>query len=326
MLGVRVRPFDSLLLRSSWSTAFRAPSLAQVGAGTTLGAGSLECSAEFLDNFCNGESGADGYLSEIYGNPDLEPEKAETFNIGFAWSPNRDFTLTTDYWQITHEDLVGIDEERQFRRALNGEIPVVARDELEAGSLGIETRDGTIGSPVEALHLQLENLGEQRTRGVDVGVTYYKNFAAAGSFTFALDATHLVEFTRQGSQASVSEQVAGEFRFPKWVLTPRIRWRNSGFNTNLTVIHTSSYRDNTERFDDALLEQFGISRDRKVPSWTKVNLSTSYDFSRSHLVRLGIANLFDEDPPRVYGTSANVDHANHDSLGRTWRASYTYTF
>lgn len=324
-VGFSYRPHEKVLFRGSWNTSFRAPSLAQVGARTTLSSGALECTAEFLDNFCGGFGGTDGFLSEIYANPDLEAEESTAFNLGLAISFTDDATLTLDYWDFEHENIVGIDEELLFRRALAGEVQVVAEDELGPNEIGIETRDGTIGSPIEEIHLQLENLGIQETRGVDVTYTHYFD-TDIGKITWLIDATYLLDFDRQLSKQSASEALAGNFRYPELVLRNKLRWQRGDWRAALTGVYTASYDDNLEQYTADDLAGFGIQANRKVPSWLKWNLTVSYDLSSDAYVAIGIENLLDREAPVAYGTSANVDHFNHDSYGRYYRFSYVQRF
>jgi iron complex outermembrane receptor protein len=324
-IGFSYRPNDAFLLRGSWNTSFRAPSLAQVGAQTTLSSGALECTAEFLENFCGGFGGTDGFLSEIYANPDLQAEESVAFNLGFAISFNDDATLTVDYWDFEHENIVGVDEELLFRRALAGEIQVVAEGDLGPDEIGIETRDGTIGSPIEEIHLQLENLGVQKTSGIDVTYTHYFD-SDWGQFTWLFDGTYLLNYDRQLSKQSAIEDLEGTFRYPELVLRNKLRWRTGDWSTALTGIYTSSYEDNLEQYTESDLANFGILANRKVPSWLKWNLSVSYDLSQYSYLTFGINNLFDKAAPLAYGTSANVDHFNHDTYGRYYRLSYVHRF
>ncbi len=149
-VSLRWQPLDNFLVRANWATSFRAPSLAQVGAGVTLSSGAVRCSAqsEFFNTFCGGFAGDDSYLSEIYGNPDLEAETAKAWNLGFAWDPLENLNFTVDWWRIRHENLVDIDADELFRRALRQPGLVFVTGTLGPGQIGIETRNGTIGSPV----------------------------------------------------------------------------------------------------------------------------------------------------------------------------------
>jgi iron complex outermembrane receptor protein len=54
--------------------------------------------------------------------------------------------------------------------------------------------------------------------------------------------------------------------------------------------------------------------------------SISYDFSEDSYIQLNVRNLLDETPPRVLGSSANVDLYNHDLIGRFATVRLTHRF
>jgi len=324
-VGFKFRPSENFVMRGSWSTSFRAPSLSQIRAGTTLSSGALECGPEFIDNFCGGFGGTDGYLSEIYGNPDLKAEESEAFDIGMVFSIGEDATFTLDYWAFEHDNIVGIDDENLFREALAGNVPVVATDELGPDEIGIETRDGTIGGPIDEIHLQLENLGIQETSGVDFSYTqYFDN--SVGRWTFLVDGTYLLDFNRQRSKQSEVESLEGTFRYPELILRTKLRWKNDDWSASLSANYISSYEDDLEKYSEGELTGFGISADREIPSWTEWKFSVGHELSEDAHLRLTINNLTDASAPLAYGTSANVDHFNHSTLGRSYRLIYTHSF
>lgn len=324
-IGMTYKPTDNLLLRGSWSTSFRAPSLAQIGADTTLSSGSLDCGPEFFDNFCGGFGGSDGYLSEIYGNPDLDAEESEALDFGVVFNFNDQTSLTLDYWAFEHDNIVGIDDEELFRAALRGDVRVAAADELATDEIGIETRDGTIGAPIEEIHLQLENLGVQETSGLDI--TYTQRWdMGSNRLTFLVDGTYLLDYQRQLSKQAEVEELQGTFRYPELLLRTKLRLTNDRWSTSISANYTSSYDDDLEKYSENELSAFGITADREVPSWIEWRLSVGYELSKNSYLRLGIQNLFDNEAPLAYGTSANVDHFNHDTMGRFYRLSYTHNF
>ena len=69
---------------------------------------------------------ADGeaLFSEDVANDDLQPETADTWGFGMQFSPNEDLKVSLDYWDISYEDLIGVDEDDFIRRALAGEYQV----------------------------------------------------------------------------------------------------------------------------------------------------------------------------------------------------------
>ncbi|MBT3531590.1 MAG: TonB-dependent receptor [Gammaproteobacteria bacterium] len=119
------RPIESLLLRASYSQSFRAPNIGVVNqafeaSGTT-----------FLDPLRNqdvragllpatNENGQNNFSFTVgQPNPNLGNEEADTFNVGFQWTPSGDLdglTVGADVWRFEVQDRV---------------LPQVARDAIE---------------------------------------------------------------------------------------------------------------------------------------------------------------------------------------------------
>lgn len=335
-ISFRWRPADWFVLRGGYNTSFRAPSLAQVGAGVTLSSGALPCSpgGEFFDTFCGGFSGDDGYLSEVYGNPDLEAETADAFYLGTVFSLGERTTLTLDYWNFDQRNLVDIDDLELFRRALNDPSLVFDSrgDRPPFGQLGIGTRGGAIGDPVEDVFLELINVGRQRTDGIDVKFDHAFEETNLGRFSFYADATWVRSFERtrscsatdtvavRGAGACVGGQQliqqVGEFRFPEWTVNTGVRFGSGDVTARLWANHVDGYFDDDQRAE--------VPAGRTIGSWTTANLNIDWDFSERQTIGLTVRNLADRDPPVALGSAANVDLFNHNTLGRFWTLTWIY--
>lgn len=317
-VAVRFQPFESLILRGNFSTSFRAPSLAQVGAGTLLSSYTVDCSA--TPEACDGDATEDGesLLSEDVANDDLEPETAETWGLGFLWSPTRRTDISVDYWNISYEDVIGIDEDDFIRRAFAGQYPIVGEGELPTGMPGLEVAGGFV---IDA-HFELTNLGFLDTRGIDFAFSQSID-AGPGVLTLMADATYLLEYKRQSSAASPVIDEAGEYRYPEWLANAKARYTWNKWSGTLGLRYVDSYKDDPS---PSTLDALGLPRDTVlyVDSWTVFDLNLSYDFTDSSFLSLNVRNLFDKDPPLVTGTSANVDQVNHSSMGRFITLRYTY--
>jgi len=309
-VGILYAPSDLVHFRANWSTSYRAPSLAQVGAGSLLSSYTVDCYE--TPGACAGdpmESG-ESLLSEDVANDNLMPESAETWGAGIILAPSDDIHLSLDYWKIEHEDLIGIDEDDFIRRALAGEFPVVGEGLLPTGQAGLEVRNGFVTDA----HFQLTNLGSQITDGVDLSFTQYIDLDV-GSIALMFDATYVMSFDRTASATSGTEELAGDYLYPEYLASAKIRYSTNNLSMSLAANYTHSYMDDpSNRVKDAL----GIARDAEVvvPSWTTLDLSVAYDLTDDTEVSLRVQNLLDNEPPLVLGTGANVDHYNHDSLGR----------
>lgn len=337
-VSFRWRPGDNFVLRGGWNTSFRAPSLAQVGAGVTLSSGALPCSpgSEFFDSFCGGFSGDDGYLSEIYGNPDLRAETAEAWYLGTVFSFGDRTTLRVDYWNFDQRDLVDIDDLELFRRALidPGLVFDSRGDRPPAGSVGIGTRGGQIGDPIDDVFLELINVGRQRTDGVDVAfdhrfvergwgrLSFYTDLTWVNSFERSESCSPTESSTRRGAGSCVDGQRlvqrVGEFRFPEWTANAGLRWGHGSLTSRLWANYVHGYFDDDQRAE--------VPEGRRIPSWTLVNFNIDWDVSERQTLGLTIRNLADRDPPVALGSAANVDLFNHNTLGRFYTLNWVYRY
>ncbi len=333
--SVRWQPSDAVLVRGGWNSSFRAPSLAQVGAGVSLGSGALPCSpgSEFFSTWCDGFAGDDAYLTEIYGNPDLEAETAKAWYLGTVFSLGAGTTLSLDWWDFRHRNLVDIDDLELFRRALLDPSLVAAEGDLGPGQIGIETRNGTIGSPIEQVNLELINIGRQETSGLDVAFQHDRAFAG-GDLRLWVDGTWTRTFKRQescdpnGSDARRGTgpcvdgqrlvERTGEFRYPELLASAGVRWARGDWSTRLWANHTDGYYDDDQRA--------GVPAGRRIPSWTILSLAVTWDVTDDQHVTLGVRNLADRDAPIALGSAANVDLFNHDTEGRFYTVSYGLRF
>ena len=310
-IAARWEPAPWVALRANYSTSFRAPSLAQSGAGVLLSSYRVDCEA--TPGACDGDPTADGeaLLSEDVGNPALGAENARSFGGGIVLQPTADFELRVDYWNIRHEDLVGIDEDDFIRRALAGEFVVVGDGALPTGTPGLEVTNGFVTDA----HFQITNLGFQKTDGIDFGYTHRLGGGSVGDFTLTADATYILNFERKASEASPLEELAGDYLYPDFIASGKLRWRKGAWRAAVSGHYKSGYRDDPS---NRTLEALGLPMDAEyeVDDYLTFDLSVSYDFAEDSFIQLAVRNVFDADPPRVLGASANVDLFNHDLVGR----------
>jgi len=99
-LGASYRVQDSVLLRGSASTGFRAPSLQQ---------------AYFSSTFTDFISGVPvdvvlapngGPVATLAGIPKLKEEKSKSFTVGTTWTPNQAVSVTADLYHIKIKDRI----------------------------------------------------------------------------------------------------------------------------------------------------------------------------------------------------------------------------
>jgi len=118
--GLEFRPIDTLLLRASAATSFRAPDMNYVFASETRGYNPgmtdyWRCrSAGQAYDDCDYSGLSIDYTSGA--NPQLQPETATSYGAGFVWSPSPNVDFTADYYDIRiDQEVTNLDSSRILR-------------------------------------------------------------------------------------------------------------------------------------------------------------------------------------------------------------------
>ena len=106
------RPFESLLVRGSWSETFRAPNLVTVNEGLVARSNTRtdwtceyanQVTAEAYNLDCRNSIQRSAQGSEL-----LRSETGENTSVGFVFEPLDGLTLTADWWSIEKDDTIGL--------------------------------------------------------------------------------------------------------------------------------------------------------------------------------------------------------------------------
>ncbi|MDQ3289318.1 MAG: TonB-dependent receptor [Pseudomonadota bacterium] len=110
--GLEWRPFDSVLLRGSYATSFRAPDMHYVFADSsgffTTVFDEFQCRNAGLDVTTCGNTTT--YNESVFGtrrgNPLLEEEEGKSLTVGFVWDIAEGLSVGVDYFRIELDDSV----------------------------------------------------------------------------------------------------------------------------------------------------------------------------------------------------------------------------
>lgn len=317
-------PLESLQFRGAYSEGFRAPNLVQLNSPSQSITTSVQDYAEGIvlgTGNINAGPANGNYILQTSGNPDLDPEKSENLNFGVVWTPVESLTLTADWWQIKTTGTVGVlSDENQSRldavlRAQGSFNPNVVRAAPDASN--------PLGE-ILVINRQFMNLNERKVEGFDLGI-FYQFDTSIGGFRADINGARLLNFDQEaGNEAaqlvsfgadptvlgsSVGSLIRREF-FPKWRITSSLRWNSHDdlWSAALFYRYVSSVIEPTVEVNNEFLE---------VDSHDTVDFSLSRRdlFVEGTDVRLGINNLFDEEPPlasEAYGFEGEL----HSSRGR----------
>ncbi len=354
---------DGILLRGAWSRGFRAPNLVQVNdAGTTRSNTRDDfviCQAQFEKGgpplaSCPGA----GVISFRSGTDELVPEKTRSINAGIVLEPSfiPGLTLTADYWNVRQTGIIGVfgDDNAialDLLRRLNGSTnPNVIREAPDADQVTLFT--GTSLAPAGSIIQVLDpylNLDSRVSKGWDFGLFYNVPEFGLGDFRVRFNAARLLSFV-QSAGPDAEELLAGiadgtlpadvavgglgelleiEGR-PKWRFSTSLLWSSGDWDASLFGQYTGGVYD-TSVIRDSLLDDTNNPNINFYPvsDWFTLNATVSYSFDKGPLdgtrIRLGLNNIFNEDPPladETYGFFSEL----HSARGRVARIEIRKNF
>ena len=225
-VALRWQPMKTLLLRSSWGTGFRAPTLydlftPQQASGTTFQPfdDPVRCPVTSSPQDC-------GVFFPILtgGNPKLQPETSEQFNIGVVLEPVRGLSLEVDYWKINKNQYIGtIDAGTVFDNFEHWAPTNVVRGPVDPANPNLP-------GPIREVVLVNQNLGHVRTWGIDISAKWHGPLTSFGRFGFELDGTYLIEWKLQPdgltyvSGVGAASPLLPVGPFPRWRHNASLNW------------------------------------------------------------------------------------------------------
>lgn len=105
-LALRWQPAKQLVLRTAFSTGFRAPSLAQSHYGSRITSFKLDTLTNTQVPFEVGIFSVDDPAARALGSKPLKAETSVNVSAGFAWSPSDNTTFTVDGYSIRLDDRI----------------------------------------------------------------------------------------------------------------------------------------------------------------------------------------------------------------------------
>ncbi|MFT4198517.1 MAG: TonB-dependent receptor [Pseudoxanthomonas sp.] len=330
--GIEWRPVQSLLLRGSYGTAFRAPDLHYLFAGL----GNDETSA--VDYYrCDTEEPDEAYDDCSYGDEDiirsrsgstsLKPETSTSWTAGAVFSPSPSFDMSLDWFDIDLrnqvEDLrvdVVLRNERDCRLGI---LSITSATCVDALSRVTRLADGTLYS----VYVNPINIARERTSGIDFAA-HYRLDTGIGQFTLSVEHTwvhkHLIQ-VYAGDETVDAFAVNSGYDIPRTKTSISLGWSNAGWSATVygqRLGKLPSYASYEEEYE----WDSGVSP--WIPATWRYNLSVSKQFGDHAKLALSVVNLFDKMPPEdsTYTAYPYYDISWFDSVGRSVYLDFTYKF
>lgn len=290
-LGLVWSPSETVRVRASYGSSYRAPSLQQRSAPSVT-------SGTFLAR----EGGGQALVLYLYGgNPALKPETADTWTTGVEWRPGSATTLSLTYFDTRFEDRISQPVTENLSTALIDPTlspfvrfldPAGNADDRALVTAYITAPDYPLGGqfPVESYQALVDgrwvNAASVIVRGLDVSG---RTTITRGDQRIAAEASasYLLDYETRTTGAAPSVDALGRVGRPQ-----RLRaragatWSRGAWSAGLFANHVSAGRDVSNR---------------AVESWTTADARLAWSPSASSLggleAALSIQNLFDRAPP-----------------------------
>lgn len=318
-VGLVYFPISSLKVRSTWGKAFRAPNLYDAD-------GIQQLIIIDLPNTVS-PTGSSTALVRYGGNPNLQPETADSWSIGADYTSPETSGLqaSTTFFDIKYTNRIA--SIGDFFTALTNPLdasflapspsPSLAQS-VYAGyppsqifnETGASFDPSKIGAIVDGRML---NVAGQTARGVDLNVGYKVGGGSSTGLLF-LNGTYL-DLIQKNTPKSPEQTLSGlAFYPPKFRLRGGATWRMNAWALASTVNYLPRETNNQ------------VVPDQNVDSWTTVDASLRYApllpgiLSGFHFT-LAALNIFDRNPPFVLlpanvAQGINYDSSNANPMGR----------
>jgi len=293
-VGLRYKPVDSVMIRTSYATAFLPPRYSDLLPGIPL------------PNRCcqvDPRRGNEAVFPTTVagGNPDLEPLESETLSAGIIFEPRwlEGMRLGLEWFQIKRDNLIFnptgqqlLDNESTFPER------VIRSDPQPGDPFGI--------GPVSFMDMRALNTQHVSTEGFDFNIGYRWEDERLGIVNVDLLGTIIDKFTRNLTVDSAEEDIAGQILNGgplKVRASAMVGWERGPWYLSWASLYYGPYdQSNEPRY---ILAQGTTT----IPSQIYHNVLATYRFGASPqasiagealsnlTITLGIRNLFNSVPP-----------------------------
>ena len=242
------------------------------------------------NNECN-----NSLFTDTNGNPDLKPETSRTWTVGLVWDALHDISATLDYWSIRRDNYIGqpsisslVNEAAAGQSLPAGssvtrlpynpaQDPTFIENDSMLGGINDFTAFGVPAlGQLQGTTTEFMNLYSQKTTGVDLAVKGRVPVFGEWSFENELNATYLLSF-HDASIAAFSENLAGQYAFPRLVANWTVGMGSPTWDTGLRVNFTSSMLL-MDGSDDTNWTPAGCAAQGYTPHECHVGSNTTVDY------------------------------------------------
>ncbi|GLQ92449.1 TonB-dependent receptor domain-containing protein [Dyella acidisoli] len=346
-LGVEFRPFgDLLLLRGSYGTAFKAPTLPDEFQGPSgyyssvvdyYNCAKLGYAGGNIAN-CPGQLSGEQFFGQQSGNPKLQPIVAKTFNLGFVVSPFEGFSLKSDYYhynirnevQAQSSDFLAQTESNCRLGIFDVNSPTCQDALSKVIRSGTPLAPGLL-PPITEILTPKVNVAREYLNAVITEANYSHDIGPYGNVNVK---TSWSDILTHRQQLLPNDPFINLLREPYYSTEFKSRvdgsvgWLSPTQTWGMTVY---GIRDGASpNYLATVANNYYAPGAGKLAPWIRYNLTFSYSPIKSLALTLDVINVFNKMPPldRSYPgtTSQPFNQLNYDVDGREFFVEATYKF
>lgn len=355
------RPVDSLLIRTGYQRAVRAPNIgelfaaavgSQVAFGTPPGAIGDPCDvrssartgaggasvrqlcldqgipAAVIDTYVFPTTATAGVLS---GNPELEPETADTYNIGFQWTTTSEselmggMSVSLDYYNIEIDDVISV---------VPGLSTLSKCYNLDGSNPGYESSNAfcqllnrDTNGLLQLIETPYLNLGKLATAGVDLEFSWRPTLSsmgmnAAGNMYLATNVSYTDSFKIQTIVGDPTidyvHTISVGNSHPRWKSMTDIGYQNDSFTVGVRWRYL-------EEMDDVTTITTPVTPQLGAEVYNTYDFYATFSPTDKMTIRAGVSNFTDELAVRVSSSQWSTDPALYDPTGRQWYLGMSFS-
>lgn len=332
--ALQFRPLDSLLIRASYGTTFRAPGLQRLFGSVTRGYSQVRDTPRCLQaggvprvdlDQADPSDACDivqGVRTLVGANVALREERGHSTNVGLVWDFYPDLSFSLDAYRIALDNIVEAPS-AQFILDRCAGLTTGAPDpafcaRVERGAGG--RLDGGL------ISAQALNLAMQQITGADVTARYLRRLDSDRHFNLRWETTYVHSLKTRFAMDQPIEEKVGASPIPRWRHNLTADWARGDDGATLRL----QYIGKVAGANAAPRPGGTPAADHRVDEHWVVNATLRRGIPRWGRLRVGVNNLLNQDPP-VDPTNPNwpwyIDAGGYYSpFGRAWFVEWSRTW
>jgi iron complex outermembrane receptor protein len=331
-VSARWQIIDWVALRASAGSTFRAPSQLTVTPG----------SARALAQFTDPVTGSSLYRPiDTFNNPDLEPETAQTFNVGLLFK-FAGLTASVDYYRFDFEDEL---TNETGARIFNTMFPSANAATWQCANAALRTRftfadDANAATddcrPGQFLGVRTNQINgpDVKTSGFDFQAQYRWPGLFGGELTVGFDGNYLREYERGALQtidgvtieaatdrAGTLELLSAFFAYPEWRGNAFASFGVGSQDFRVDYRYSAGMRDRNHDLDPSPT----VVRWAEVGSYKQFDATYRIQLPFDTTLIASVQNLTDEEPSFAF-SQYNYDYTAANPLGRVFELGVKMRF